>query len=325
MVAIMEPKIEITELEATPRSSASTLSGAISEAASAMVERVRPSVVLVRSGGRGAGAGVIWRSDGGIVTNFHVVAHTRGPVQVILQDGRELTGKVVAQNPTLDLAMVEVDAKDLPAALVGDSSTLRVGELVFAVGHPWGQRDYVTAGIVSGLGNIGVPHTGRTAQYIRSDVHLAPGNSGGPLLNARGEVVGINAMVFGGDMGVAIPSHVASQWVAGPPSRRVYLGVGVRPVELPGVESDYAWRGRAAGLLITNIEQDGPAHKAGVLVGDVLLAASGQPVPDGDMLLHVLGGKSARESVRLHLMRGEGFQEIDVELGALEPEGESSA
>ncbi len=245
MVSTMERETAITEaaIETNDSLSPSALSGAISAAASAMVERVRPSVVLVRSGGRGAGAGVIWRSDGGIITNAHVVAHTRGEVQVILADGRELTGKVVNSNPTLDLALLEVDAKDLPAALVADSSTLRVGELVFAVGHPWGQRDYVTAGIVSGLGNIGVPHTGRTAQYIRSDVHLAPGNSGGPLLNARGEVVGINAMVFGGDMGVAIPSHVATAWVAGPPSRRVYLGVGVRPVELPGVEFDFssAW------------------------------------------------------------------------------------
>lgn len=324
MVATMEPQIEI-EIETTLTPTASALSGAISEAASALYERVRPSVVLVRSGGRGAGAGVIWRSDGGIVTNFHVVAHTRGEVQVLLQDGRELTGKVVSQNPTLDLAMVEVDAQDLPAALVADSSTLRVGELVFAVGHPWGQRDYLTAGIVSGLGSIGVPHTGRTAQYIRSDVNLAPGNSGGPLLNSRGEVVGINAMVFGGDMGVAIPSHIASAWVAGPPSRRVRLGVGVRPVELPGVESDYSWQGRAAGLLVTDIEADGPAHQAGVLVGDVLLAASGQPVPDGEALLHVLSSKSARERVVLHVIRGEGMKEIDVELGDIEAEVEATA
>src|SRR6188474_1236009 len=105
MVSIMEPETETT-LSLTP----SLLSGAISMAASAMVERVRPSVVLVRSGGRGAGAGVIWRSDGGILTNFHVVAHTRGEVEVILQDGRELKGKVISSNPTLDLAMVQVEA-----------------------------------------------------------------------------------------------------------------------------------------------------------------------------------------------------------------------
>ena len=126
-------------------------------------------------------------------------------------------------------------------------------------------------------------------------------------------------------MGVAIPSHVASAWVAGPPSRRVRLGVGVRPVELPGVESDYSWQGRAAGLLITDIETDGPAHQAGVLEGDVLLAASGQPVPDGDALLHVLSSKAARERVVLHIIRGEGVQEIAVELGALEAEAETSA
>ena len=300
------------------------VSEAISAEMGELVKRARSSVVMVRSaGGHGAGAGVIWRSDGGIVTNAHVVAHSRGGVVVHLNDGRELPAKVVNQNIALDLALLQVEAADLPAAPVADSTHLRVGELVFAVGHPWGQRDSVTAGIVSGLGHIGVPHTGRMAQYIRSDVALGPGNSGGPLLNARGEVVGINAMVFGGDMGVAIPSHVTTQWVAGPPSRKVYLGVGVRPVELPGVETPFGM-GRAAGLLITGVEQDSPAHKAGVLVGDVVLAAADQPVPDGDSLLHALAGRKAREFVKLQVMRGEGVQEIDVELGEATDEATES-
>jgi serine protease Do len=298
------------------------VSEAVSNEMAELVEIVRPSVVMVRSAeGRGAGAGVIWRSDGGIVTNAHVVAHSRGGVVVHLSDGREFSAKVVNQNNALDLALLQVEATDLPAAPVADSTHLRVGELVFAIGHPWGQRDSVTAGIVSGLGTIVVPHTGRNATYIRSDVALGPGNSGGPLLNARGEVIGINAMVFGGDMGVAIPSHVATQWVAGPPSRKVYLGVGIRPVELPGLETVFGV-GRTAGLLVTGVEQDGPAYKAGLLVGDVVLAASGQSVPDGDSLLHILSGHEARERVKLHIMRGEGVQEIDVELEDLPPETE---
>jgi serine protease Do len=313
MVSTLDLQKETTT---TPMLPSFLLSEAVAAEMAEMVARVRPSVVVVKSGERGAGAGVIWRSDGGIVTNWHVVGHARGQVTVLLGDGRELPAKVVNHNAALDLALLQVEAEDLPSALVGDSSRLRVGELVFAVGHPWGQRDFVTAGIVSAVGTIGVPGSGRTAQYIRSDVALGPGNSGGPMLNARGEVIGINAMVFGGDMGVAIPSHVASQWVAGPPSRKVRLGVGILPVELPGVEVDlgFGLRDRAAGLLVTEIEADGPAHRAGLLVGDVLLAAGGEPVPDGDALLGVLAARSAREQIRLHVMRGQAFREIEVEL-----------
>src|SRR6266496_3975607 len=169
------------------------LPDAISPAIAELVERARPSVVQVRSGGRGNGTGVIWRSNGAILTNDHVVAHANGRIQVLLTDGRTLPATVGARNADLDLALLEVAAEDLPAAAVGDSSQLRVGELVFAVGHPWGQPWVVTAGIVSGLGQVpvrGASDAGvaneRMAQYVRSDVRLAPGNSGGPLLNARG-------------------------------------------------------------------------------------------------------------------------------------------
>src|SRR4051794_8299214 len=173
---------------------AQLVAGAASEAIVAMVERVLPSVVQVGGRGRGVGAGIIWRSNGAILTNFHVVAGNREPV-VFLNDGRKLPAKVVNYNETLDLALLQVEAEDLPAAPVGDSSKLRVGELLFAVGHPWGQPGVVTMGIVSAVGAVPVPHTGREAQFIRSDVPLAPGNSGGPMLDANGAVIGISAMI----------------------------------------------------------------------------------------------------------------------------------
>jgi serine protease Do len=303
------------EKEPTSPATPIGLSEAVSSEIAKMIERVGPSVVQVVREGRGGGAGVIWRSNGGVITNYHVIAATGGDVQVLLPDGRKFDARVTNQNPALDLAVLEVDAEDLPAALVDDSSKLRVGELVFAMGHPWGHRNVVTAGIVSGLGEVPVPHTGRNAQYIRSDVHVAPGNSGGPMLNAQGAVVGITAMIFGGDMAVAIPSRVASDWVAGLPSRRVYLGVGVRPVELP-IEI----RGRdraavAAGLLVTGIESDGPAARAGLLVGDVLLAAAGKPVVDGEALLDVLAQSATERNVQLHVMRRGAVQTVDVDLG----------
>src|SRR5215212_6497186 len=161
------------------------LPDSVSPAIADLIDHVRPSVVQVRSGGRGNGTGVIWRSNGAILTNDHVVAHANGRIKVLLADGRTLDASVGARNADLDLALLEVPGGDLPAAAVGDSSRLRVGELVFALGHPWGQPWVVTAGIVSGLGEVPVRSSGgdmgdgeRKAQYVRSDVRLAPGNSG---------------------------------------------------------------------------------------------------------------------------------------------------
>ncbi len=296
---------------------ATGLIGALSEAIIEMVGRVGPSIVQVQHGGHGGGAGVIWRSDGGIVTNHHVVAGDRGPLSVVLRDGRSLSARVQNSNAELDLALLKVEATDLAAAPVADSKELRIGELVFAVGHPWGQRDVVTAGIVSALGDVPVGRSGKSAQYIRSDVRLAPGNSGGPLINAQGAVVGINAMIFGGDLGVAIPSHVAATWVAGVPSRRVYLGVGLQPVEIPASYGEPN-RGGAQALMISAVEPDGPAARAGLLVGDVLLDVSGKKVPDADSLFTALGPKKGGDKVRLRVLRAQSPRTIDVKLGSLE-------
>ena len=119
----------------------------------------------------------------------------------------------MAQAPEFDLALLEIDKGNLPTALIADSHILRVGELVLAIGHPWGQRSAVTAGLVSGLSTAQTRDPNKSIEIIRSDVNLAPGNSGGPLVNASGAVVGINTMILGGDQGIAIPSHVASAFV----------------------------------------------------------------------------------------------------------------
>ena len=193
------------------------LPSALAEASRAIVElaeRARTSVVQIRVHGRSIGAGVVWDGDGGIVTNHHVVGDERGPFQVVLSDGRVARGEVVAWHPSADLALLQAPAGDLKAATVGNSDTLRVGHLVFAIGHPWGQPGVVTAGIVSGTGQESVRWGGRPAEYIRSDVRLAPGNSGGPLIDAQGRVAGINSMIFGGDLSVAIPSNLVQRWLA---------------------------------------------------------------------------------------------------------------
>lgn len=181
-----------------------------------VLDRVRPSIVRVHGRGPVAAAGVAWRPDA-IVTNHHVVAGARRGVRVLTADGRSHAARVLALSRQVDLALLEVAGADLVPAPIGRSARLRVGELVFAVGHPWGQPWVVTAGVVSGLGALPVPGRAGLESYIRSDVHLAPGNSGGPLLDARGEVVGLNAMVIGGDLAVAIPSDVVRHWLGGGP------------------------------------------------------------------------------------------------------------
>ncbi len=273
-----------------------------------MIEGVQRSVVQVRSSGRGVGAGVIWPGDGLVLTNHHVVSgrRRRGNIRVALRDGRTLEADVVKSALNLDLALLrlEGDHGDLPAAPVGDSDALRVGELVYAIGHPWGSVGAVSAGIVGGVGEL--RGRGSSARYVRSDVALAPGNSGGPLLNARGEVVAINAMIFG-LMALSIPSNAAQAWVAG--ERRPRLGIRVLPVELPAFLRREAG---TAGLVIAGVETGGAADRAGLLVGDVLLAIAGKPLGEAGTLLETMA--HAGDVVSLRVMRGGKIMVMEVRL-----------
>lgn len=285
----------ILELE---RPSAASMIGA---AAAGLAERARASVVQVRGRGPGGGSGVAWGDGRTVMTNFHVVAGVGEQLEVLTASERRHKATLIAGNPRLDLALVAVEGGELEPAPLGDSAGLRVGELVFAVGNPWGQRGVVTAGIVSGVGAIPAGRDEQPASYIRSDVRLAPGNSGGPLLNARGEVVGINAMIFGGDLSVAIPTHVAQAWAARLPARPVYLGLGVQPAQLPaGLGRD----GQTTGLLVAQLAQGGPAALAGLLVGDLIVSLDGRPLTATEGLLEALAARAPGDSVRLELARG---------------------
>src|SRR5438105_11554051 len=254
-----------------------------------MFNKVQPSIVQVGIQGRGGGTGVIWNTDGRIITNAHVVANEQARIQVHLTDGRTLEAKVLNRDPRLDLAMLKVDGDNLKALPIGASSRLRVGEWVFAIGHPWGQRWALTAGIVSSMSTVKVADD-LTTRYIKSDVGLAPGNSGGPLLNADGNVVGINAMIFGGDLSVAIPSDVISRWLAAllVPQQRVTLGIDIQQVELPADIRYNLQPKREFGLLIVGISTKRSAKYNDLLLGDILLAVAGKPVTDGATLPHHL-------------------------------------
>jgi serine protease Do len=270
-----------------------------------MIERAQRSVAQVRSGGRGIGAGVIWDPDGLVITNHHVVAGGRRNVTVALHDGRTFDAEVVKSSGSLDLALLRLsgEATNLPAAPVGDSDALRVGELVYAIGHPWGSVGAVSAGIVGGVGEL---HGRGRGSYVRSDVTLAPGNSGGPLLNARGEVVAINAMVFG-RMALSIPTNAAGAWAAA--ERRPRLGIGVLPVEVPASLHREAG---ASGLVIAAVEADGVADRAGLLVGDVLLAIADELLDGTEILLEALA--RAGDTVDLRIMRGGRIVDMEVRL-----------
>lgn len=287
------------------------------EAVAAMVEDVLPGVVQVRSRrGRGAGAGFFWSPDGSVMTNHHVVAGSRR-IEVVLADDRSLGAEVVRSSRRLDLAMLRLRNApgDLGTLRVGDSDALRIGELVFAVGHPWGRRGAVTAGIVSGLGSVGRPF-GR-ARYVQSDAYLAPGNSGGPLVNARGEVVGVNAMISGG-LSLAVPSNTAGAWASGEPGAtlRPRLGVRVRSVALS------ASVGRETGLVIFAVSPGGPADRSGLLVGDVLLDVAGEPIEDPASLRDALArAVSPGGAVRLRVMRGGETLKIEASFGSLQARG----
>ena len=183
--------------------------GTFTQVIDEFVQRVMPSLVVVRDHRFGAGAGIVWDAAGLILTNNHVVGR-QNPV-VILQDNREYESRLLARDPDVDLALFSIDATNL-TPLVPASVSPRVGEMVFAFGHPWGQRNTVTRGIVSALVSA-QNRRGEKLPVVRSDVPLAPGNSGGPLVNAKGEVVGINAMIVGGDQSVSIASSVAIDFV----------------------------------------------------------------------------------------------------------------
>ena len=291
---------------------------AASSAGAALVEEARRAVVEVRSGGRGSGAGVIWAGEGFVLTNKHVVAwgRRRGGVRVILHDGRTLEAEVVKRSRGLDLALLRLrgETGGLSAAPVGDSDALRVGELVYAIGHPWGNPGTATAGIVSGLGVPGGRSRwgGSSTRYVRSDVALAPGNSGGPLLNARGEVVGINAMIFGRTT-LSIPSSAATAWAgepAGEDDGRPRLGIEVVPVEFP--TSGRPEEGDAWGLAISSVEEGGPADAAGLLVGDVMLGLAGTGPQDVGTFQDAL---DRGDAVSLRVMRAGETLVVDVPPG----------
>ena len=262
----------------------------------ALYERVRLSVVQVHRG-NGNGAGTIWREDGLIVTNNHVAGHDN-TLQITLSDERRFEGTIVARDPDKDLALVEVDATNLPAAHIGDSSRLRPGQLVITVGHPYGQVDYLTAGIVCAAGQAATEHGPRSGDLIQTDAKIAPGNSGGPLVDVEGRVLGINAMVAG-RLGMAIPSAAVERFVAGlvPGGAHAYLGVNGVIAALPNAS-------QPAGFVLTDVIAGTPAARAGLMIGDVILSIAGAVIVDQESIPAAMLRVQPGVDVAIDLTRG---------------------
>ncbi len=261
-------------------------------------ESLRRSTVQVRDGARSGGSGVIWNSDGLIVTNAHVVRGRN--LKLELWDGRTFDAELRSRDARRDLASVTIHAKHLPAAQSGDSGRLRAGEIVIAVGNPLGFTGALSTGVVHATGPLA--GLGRRT-WVQANIRLAPGNSGGPLADAMGRVIGINTMIVSGGLALAVPVNTVEQFLRSGPS--VELGVTVQPVRLPS---------RVFGLLVTEVSNGSPAEFASLLPGDVLVGANGCPFRSpGDLMENIEASEGS--ALSLEFVRGDtGRRRVSVRL-----------
>ena len=277
----------------------------------------------------GIGSGFIVSADGLILTNAHVVADA-SEVTVKLTDKREFKAKVLGFDRRTDVALIKIDADKLPVVRVGNSSQVKVGEWVAAIGSPFGFENSVTAGIVSAKARVLPDET--YVPFLQTDVAINPGNSGGPLFNMNGEVVGINSQIYsrtGGYMGLsfAIPIEVAMKvkddlQKYGKVSRG-RLGVGIQPVTKELAES--FGLNAAQGALVSNVEADSPAAKAGIETGDVIVAANGKTIEQPADLVRAVGDTRPGSSVELKVMRKGTLREISAKVAEAAPEKTADA
>ncbi|MBI2616707.1 trypsin-like peptidase domain-containing protein [Candidatus Gottesmanbacteria bacterium] len=288
---------------------------AYSKAVISAVEKVGPAVVSIR--GEGAGSGVIFAPDGFILTNNHVVAESDS-YHVNLSDGREFRAQLIGKDPATDLAVIRVSSDSLSEVSLGNSSSLRVGQLVIAIGNPHGFQNTVSAGVVSATGRSMRTQDGRLIEnIIQTDASLNPGNSGGPLVNSRGEVVGINtAMTFqASGLGFAIPidtaKYVIGELMAYGKVRRKYLGIAgvTRPL---GKYVANLFKRSPVGVEILSVEKNSPAYKAGVLPKDIIFRLEDKEITTMDTLYTQLSNPKLPSSFEVTILRNFTLQKLRV-------------
>jgi S1-C subfamily serine protease len=307
---------DTTARHATASTDDAALLDAYSRAITDVVEAVGPTVVRIdvwhgRNVARsGSGSGVIVAPDGFVLTNSHVVGGA-ARVELMTTEGRELTARVVGDDPDTDLALVRVDAPvTLPAARLGDSKRLRRGQLVVAIGNPLGFESTVTAGVVSALGRSLRARTGRLIDdVIQTDAALNPGNSGGPLVSSHGEVIGLNTAIIQGAQGIcfAVAANTANfvlgELVRHGRVRRAYIGISAQQITVPRRMQLAAGLTQSSAAAITSSEPGSPANRAGLLTGDMIVALDGAPVTGADDLVRLLTGERIGRSIEIGVLR----------------------
>ncbi len=302
----------------------SSLLDAYSNAVVRASERVSPSVVHIESvregrrGGRGTGSGFLFTSNGYILTNSHVV-HGADRVEVTLGDGSRLPAEFIGDDPETDLAVVRVRSEGLAPATLGDSKKLKVGQLAIAIGHPFGFQVTVTAGVVGALGRSIRSQSGRLIEdVLQTDAALNPGNSGGPLVDSRGEVIGVNTAIIPSAQGICFAiavntaKFVAGRLIRDGRVRRSRIGAAVQTVALPRPVVDRHDLGSNSGVLIVQVEPGGPADRGGLEDGDVVVGFEGRPVGGLDDLHRLLTEERVGSRVNLEVLRRDRLLDLDV-------------
>ncbi len=277
---------------------------------------------------RGTGSGFILNANGIILTNAHVVEGA-DQVTVTFKDGRELRGEVLGEDPLTDVAVIKVEASNLPVVSIGNSDALRPGEWAIAIGNPLGLDNTVTAGIISATGRtsaqIRVPD--KRVQFIQTDAAINPGNSGGPLLNERGEVIGINTAIIGNaqGLGFAIPINqaraIADQLVANGRVEHAYLGIQMRTLT-PALKEEINADTRSGlrlqadqGVVILGLARNAPGAQSGLRLGDVILSMDGQTITEADQVQRAVEGTAVGEAIAVTVNRSGQTVELSVRPG----------
>lgn len=299
---------------------------AYSRAVVRAAERVSPSVVSIaayhggagRREGRGSGSGFVFTTSGYILTNSHVV-HGAGRLEVTLADGEKLPADLVGDDPGTDLAVVRVHGSGLSPATLGDSRGVRVGQLAIAIGHPFGFQCTVTAGVVSALGRSLRARSGRLIDdVLQTDAALNPGNSGGPLVDSRGEVIGVNTAVILPAQGICFAigvntaKYVAGRLIKDGRVRRSRIGVSVQSVALPVRIARRHGLETGGGVLVVAVEPGGPADRGGLEDGDVIVGIDGRPVAGIDDLHRLLTDERVGSRTSLAVLRDDAALELAV-------------